>query len=71
MLTPVIHEHLAPQFGVDFLPGLRLAGCVDRFELAVRAVLGQQVTVAAAHRWPAAWCRPLARRLRQALGTDG
>ncbi|MCH7345551.1 helix-turn-helix domain-containing protein [Pelomonas sp. CA6] len=29
-------------------PGLRLPGCCDRFELAVRAVLGQQVTVAAA-----------------------
>lgn len=28
--------------------GLRLPGCLDRFELAVRAVLGQQVTVAAA-----------------------
>jgi len=29
-------------------PGMRLPGCVDRYELAVRAVLGQQVTVAAA-----------------------
>ncbi len=29
-------------------PGLRLPGCLDRFELAVRAVLGQQITVAAA-----------------------
>lgn len=28
--------------------GQRLPGCLDRFELAVRAVLGQQVTVAAA-----------------------
>ncbi len=36
-------------------PGLRLPGSVDSFELAVRAVLGQQVTVAAA--------RTLARRL--------
>lgn len=33
--------------GEDFT-GLRLPGCLDRFELAVRAVLGQQVTVAAA-----------------------
>lgn len=57
----VIHEHLAPQFGTAFLPGLRLAGCVDRFELAVRAVLGQQVTVAAA--------RTVAGRLVQAFGT--
>lgn len=29
-------------------PGLRVAGAVDRFELALRAVLGQQVSVAAA-----------------------
>ncbi|HUP08630.1 MAG TPA: Ada metal-binding domain-containing protein [Caldimonas sp.] len=42
-------------------PGLRLPGSVDPFELAVRAVLGQQVTVAAA--------RTLARRLVEALGT--
>ncbi len=31
-------------------PGLRAPGCWDGFELAVRAVLGQQVTVAAARR---------------------
>ncbi|MDM4765072.1 AlkA N-terminal domain-containing protein [Pelomonas sp. SE-A7] len=41
-------------------PGLRLPGCLDRFELAVRAVLGQQVTVAAA--------RTLASRLVQRFG---
>ena len=41
-------------------PGLRLPGSVDAFELAVRAVLGQQVTVAAA--------RTLARRLVEAFG---
>ena len=29
-------------------PGLRLPGAVDGFEIAVRAILGQQVTVAAA-----------------------
>src|SRR5262249_13803525 len=29
-------------------PGLRVPGCWDGFELAVRAILGQQVTVAAA-----------------------
>ena len=36
---------------VDFLPGsagIRIPGAMDGFELAVRAVLGQQVTVAAA-----------------------
>lgn len=41
-------------------PGLRLAGGVDRFELAVRAVLGQQVTVAAA--------RTVSQRVVQAWG---
>ncbi|MGZ8259934.1 MAG: Ada metal-binding domain-containing protein [Caldimonas sp.] len=41
-------------------PGLRLPGSVDPFELAVRAVLGQQVTVAAA--------RTLARRLVDRYG---
>jgi len=29
-------------------PGLRLPGCIDGFEVAVRAILGQQVTVRAA-----------------------
>jgi AraC family transcriptional regulator of adaptative response / DNA-3-methyladenine glycosylase II len=33
---------------VERRPGLRVPGCWDRFELAVRAVLGQQVSLAAA-----------------------
>ena len=33
---------------VDARPGLRVPGCVDGFELAVRAIVGQQVSVAAA-----------------------
>ncbi|MBS0434185.1 MAG: DNA-3-methyladenine glycosylase 2 family protein [Proteobacteria bacterium] len=41
-------------------PGIRLPGSLDAFELAVRAVLGQQVTVAAA--------RTLASRLVQRFG---
>lgn len=41
-------------------PGLRLPGAVDGFELAVRAVLGQQISVAAA--------RTLAGRLHAAFG---
>ncbi|HEY0817854.1 MAG TPA: AlkA N-terminal domain-containing protein, partial [Rhizobacter sp.] len=41
-------------------PGLRLPGCVDGFEVVVRAVLGQQVTVAAA--------RTLARRFADRFG---
>ena len=43
-------------------PGLRLPGSVDGFELAARAVLGQQVTVAGA--------RTLARRLVDRFGSD-
>lgn len=42
-------------------PGLRLPGAVDPFELCVRAILGQQVTVAAA--------RTLATRLVTKYGT--
>ncbi|MET0740718.1 MAG: AlkA N-terminal domain-containing protein [Candidatus Nanopelagicales bacterium] len=33
---------------VEALPGIRVPGCVDGFELAVRAVVGQQVSVAGA-----------------------
>ena len=41
-------------------PGLRLPGSLDAFELAVRAILGQQVSVAAA--------RTLARRMVERFG---
>ena len=53
----VIDEHLAALPGP---PGLRLPGAADPFETAVRALLGQRVTVAAA--------RTLAARLVQAYG---
>jgi AraC family transcriptional regulator, regulatory protein of adaptative response / DNA-3-methyladenine glycosylase II len=46
------------------LPGLRVAGAFDGFELAVRAVLGQQVSVKAAStvagRWARAFGTPIA-----------
>src|SRR5205085_10139028 len=42
-------------------PGLRLPGTFDGFEVAVRAVLGQQVTVKAAH--------TIAGRVARAFGT--
>lgn len=51
-------EELAPGANV---PGTRLPGCFDPFETACRAVLGQQVTVAAANK--------LAARVVQAFGT--
>ena len=60
----VISEHLsqdallAPL--VAALPGLRLPGAWDSFELAVRAILGQQISVAGA--------RTLAARLVEAFG---
>jgi len=40
LLRPLVRRH----------PGLRVPGCVDGFELAVRAVIGQQVSVPAARR---------------------
>ena len=47
---------------VDAISGLRVPGCWDGFELAVRAVLGQQVSVTAA--------TTLAGRLVQAFGKE-
>lgn len=43
------------------VPGVRLPGCMEPFEMAVRAVLGQQITVKAA--------RTLAGRLAETYGT--
>lgn len=43
------------------VPGTRLPGCFDPFETAMRAVLGQQITVAAANK--------LAARIAKAYGT--
>jgi AraC family transcriptional regulator of adaptative response / DNA-3-methyladenine glycosylase II len=47
---------------VEARPGLRSPGAWDSFELAVRAILGQQITVAAAAR--------LAGRLAERFGTE-
>ncbi len=53
-------------------PGLRVPGAWDGFELAVRAILGQQITVAAATGSPASWSRaygePLPRGLARRAG---
>ena len=54
-----IAQVLAPAF--PHAMGQRLPGCLDGFELAVRAILGQQITVKAA--------RTLGQRLVNALGT--
>ena len=45
---------------IERLPGLRVPGCVDGFELAIRAILGQRISVAGA--------TTLAGRLAMALG---
>lgn len=39
------YEHTSPACRI---PGIRLPGCADGFEMAVRAILGQQITVRAA-----------------------
>jgi len=53
-INAVLHAHFPDG------DGLRVPGCFDGFELAVRAVLGQQITVAAA--------RTLAQRLVDRFG---
>jgi AraC family transcriptional regulator of adaptative response / DNA-3-methyladenine glycosylase II len=55
-----IDAQLAPYFPQS--AGLRVPGTLDGFELAVRAILGQQITVAAA--------RTLAQRMVEQLGTS-
>jgi AraC family transcriptional regulator of adaptative response / DNA-3-methyladenine glycosylase II len=50
-------NELAPDM---YVPGIRLPGCFDPFELSVRAIVGQQVTVKAA--------RTVAARLAAAFG---
>lgn len=60
----IIHEGLAVMNQIKpnlCVPGMRLPGCFDAFEMAVRAVLGQQITVKAAG--------TLAARLAAAFGT--
>ncbi|MDR3264538.1 MAG: helix-turn-helix domain-containing protein, partial [Synergistaceae bacterium] len=46
----------------EVCPGLRVPGCFDAFETGVRAVLGQQITIRAAH--------TLTTRLVEALGEE-
>ena len=59
-INAVLRRHPLLRTQVRREAGLRVPGCWDGFELAVRAVLGQQITVAAA--------RTLAMRLTQAYG---
>ena len=52
-------------------PGLRVPGCYDGFELAVRAVLGQQVSVAAARTFAARLAARHGTPLPAGMGPDG
>ncbi|MFI5066924.1 MAG: AlkA N-terminal domain-containing protein, partial [Streptosporangiales bacterium] len=52
-------------------PGLRVPGCYDGFELAVRAVLGQQVSVAAARTFAARLAARHGTPLTAGMGPDG
>jgi len=59
LLGPVVRQH----------PGLRVPGTVDGFELAVRAMLGQQVSVAAARTHTARLVERLGRPLASPRGS--
>ncbi len=69
----VVLTHLGqdPVLGtrVRALPGLRVPGAMDGFELAVRAILGQRISVSAAStlasRLCSAFCEPLAANVPQ------
>jgi AraC family transcriptional regulator of adaptative response / DNA-3-methyladenine glycosylase II len=54
-----------------FVPGTRVPGCFDAFEMTVRTVLGQQVTVRAAGTLAARMVASLGTPLPQALQIDG
>ena len=59
MLAPLVAQN----------PGLRVPGTTDGWELAVRAILGQQVSVAGARALAAALVRTLGELLSQASGS--
>jgi AraC family transcriptional regulator, regulatory protein of adaptative response / DNA-3-methyladenine glycosylase II len=44
-ISPSLRMDPALAARVDFQPGLRVPGCWNGFELAIRAILGQQITV--------------------------
>jgi AraC family transcriptional regulator of adaptative response / DNA-3-methyladenine glycosylase II len=52
-------------------PGLRVPGAWDGFEIAIRAVLGQQITVKAATRLAARLVSTLGTPIREPLGSTG
>lgn len=56
---------------VEAHPGLRVPGAWDGFEIAVRAILGQQITVAAATRLAGKLVKQLGQPIASDLGVDG
>ena len=60
-----IDRHLESQVGdvIDYLPGLRVPGIWGEFEAGVRAILGQQVSVAAARNLVIAFVENLGERM--------
>jgi len=60
VINAILGQDLLLRAAVERTPGLRVPGAFDGFEMAVRAVVGQQVTVKAA--------TTLARRFVQAFG---
>lgn len=56
---------------VEAHPGLRVPGAWDGFEIAVRAILGQQITVAAATRLAGKLVKQLGQSVASDLGIDG
>jgi AraC family transcriptional regulator of adaptative response / DNA-3-methyladenine glycosylase II len=59
---------IAERLGALYPPGLRVPGCVDGGEIAVRAVLGQQITVQAARTHAARLVRAAGEPLRAPRG---
>ena len=57
-------DEIAPGLWV---PGTRIPGCFDSFEMSVRAVLGQQITVKAAGTLAGKIAGPMGSRLRPAF----
>ncbi len=62
------HPELAPL--VAAMPGIRVPGAADPHEMLVRAMVGQQITVAAARTALAALTEALGERIPEVEGTD-
>ena len=59
---------IAARLGAIYSPGTRVPGCVDPHEIAVRAVLGQQITVGAARTHAGRLVAAVGEPLREPVG---